>query len=77
MSDFPRDQDSEILVRERAHGSKLESANKRKKGRINVTIRNSDGQMRRTKRHWLNPNVRKRVLGEIDLLEHQSLNFNY
>ena len=34
MSDFPRDQDSEILVRERAHGSKLESANKRKKGRI-------------------------------------------
>ena len=33
-SDFPRVQDSEIRVRERAHGSKLESAYKWKMGRI-------------------------------------------
>ena len=34
MSDFPADQDSEILVRERARGSKLEATYKKKKGRI-------------------------------------------
>ena len=34
MSDFPADQDSEILVRERARGSKLEETYKKKKGRI-------------------------------------------
>ena len=34
MSDFPADQGSEFLVRERARGSKLENAYKRKKGRI-------------------------------------------
>ena len=34
MSDFPQVQDSEIMVRERARGSKLEEVYKRKKGRI-------------------------------------------
>ena len=34
MSDFPQDQDSEIMVRKRARGSKLEEVYKRKKGRI-------------------------------------------
>ena len=34
MSDFPQDQDSEIMIRERAWGSKLEEVYKRKKGRI-------------------------------------------
>ena len=34
MSDFPQNQDSEIIVRERARGSKLEEVYKRKKGRI-------------------------------------------
>ena len=38
MSDFPANQDSEILVRERARGSKLEATYKKKKGRnINET----------------------------------------
>ena len=34
MSDFTADQDSEILVRERTRGSKLETAYKKKKGQI-------------------------------------------
>ena len=34
MSYFLHDQDSEVLVRERAYRTKLESANKRKRGRI-------------------------------------------
>ena len=34
MSDFPQDQDSEIMVRERARGSKLEDIYKRQKGRV-------------------------------------------
>ena len=34
MSDLPADQDSELLIRERARGSKLENAYKKKKGRI-------------------------------------------
>ena len=34
ISDFPQEQDSEIMVRERARGSKLEEVYKRKKGRI-------------------------------------------
>ena len=34
MSDFPADQDSEILVQERERGSKLENVYKRKKGRV-------------------------------------------
>ena len=34
MSDIPADQDSEILVRERTRGSKLETAYKKKKGQI-------------------------------------------
>ena len=34
MSDFPQDQDSEIMVGEKARGSKLEDVYKRKKGRI-------------------------------------------
>ena len=38
MSDFPADQDSEILVRERTRGSKLETAYKEKKGQIIAEI---------------------------------------
>ena len=34
ISNFPSDQDSEILVRERARGTKLEDAYKRRKGTI-------------------------------------------
>ena len=34
MSEFPPDQDSELLIRERARGSKLENAYKKKKGKI-------------------------------------------
>ena len=41
MSEFPPDQDSELLIRERARGSKLENAYKKKKGKIVAEIQHT------------------------------------
>ena len=51
MSDFPGKQDSEILVRERARGTKLDGLYKKKRGTITnetdhtITISNNKRQL--------------------------------
>ena len=48
MSDFPADQDSEVLVRERTRSSKLEAAYNKKEGQINCrnSLHNNNARTR-------------------------------